>query len=347
MDLAATLAAGRLSAQLLAGARARDPVSVVERLLAVQAQDLRGARLAVRARSTGLSAADLDRALTSERTLLITWLNRGTLQLVRTQDYVWLQALTAPRALSRNSRRLHELGVSPTLVEQAVAMIEKRLYEEGPLTRAQLSERMASVGLPAAGQALYHLLMRASLRGMIVRGPLLAGEHAYVLVRDWLGEQAPVDRDRSLAELARRYLAGHGPAGEDDLAKWAGLPLRDVRFGLSTIASELVDRPDGLLDLKRRSAIEPLSPPRLLGPYEPLLMGWRSRDFVADAARARLIVSGGLFRSFALVAGRAAGIWSLRAGKVELAPFDPLASADRVALERDGKDVMRFLDYGA
>ena len=47
----------RLTAQLLAGPRARDPVAVTERLLAVQAQDARGARLAVRARTTGLTAA--------------------------------------------------------------------------------------------------------------------------------------------------------------------------------------------------------------------------------------------------------------------------------------------------
>ena len=61
----------------------------------MQGQDPRGARLAVRARTTGLTAADVDRALT-DRSLLITWLNRGTLHLVRSEDYPWLLALTAP-----------------------------------------------------------------------------------------------------------------------------------------------------------------------------------------------------------------------------------------------------------
>jgi hypothetical protein len=51
----------RLTAQLLAGRRARDPVAATERLLAVQAQDAREARLAVRARTAGLTAADVDR----------------------------------------------------------------------------------------------------------------------------------------------------------------------------------------------------------------------------------------------------------------------------------------------
>src|SRR5581483_11745977 len=74
--------ATRLAAQLLAGDPAPTPLAVAERLLAVQAQDARGVRLAIRARTRGLRAADLDRALTVDRSLVITWLNRGTLHLV-------------------------------------------------------------------------------------------------------------------------------------------------------------------------------------------------------------------------------------------------------------------------
>src|SRR5215831_3091388 len=74
----ASLLARRLRAQLLSGPPARSPVAVAQRLLAIQAQDPRGARLAIRARSSGLAASDVDRAL-GERSLLITWLNRGTL----------------------------------------------------------------------------------------------------------------------------------------------------------------------------------------------------------------------------------------------------------------------------
>lgn len=78
--------AERLTAQLLAGPPAPDPVAVAERLLAIQAQDPRGARLAVRARTAGLAAADVDRALTDDRSLIITWVNRGTLHLIRSED---------------------------------------------------------------------------------------------------------------------------------------------------------------------------------------------------------------------------------------------------------------------
>ena len=95
-DADAELVAERCAAQLLSGSPAATPVDVVTRLLAVQGQDPRGARLAVRARTSGLTAADVDKALTTDRSLLITWLNRGTLHLVAAEDYWWLQLLTTP-----------------------------------------------------------------------------------------------------------------------------------------------------------------------------------------------------------------------------------------------------------
>jgi hypothetical protein len=332
----------RLTAQLLAGPPARDPVAVAERLLAVQAQDGRAVRLAIRARSSGLTAADVDRALSEERSLLITWLNRGTLHLVCRDDYPWLHSLTTPRLFASNARRLAQEGVTPSLAERGVVVIARCLSEEGPLTRAQIGERLDSAGIPTRGQALVHVLMLAGLRGLTVRGPMIGDEHAYVLVRDWLGESRPVDRDRSLAALARRYLAGHGPAGERDLARWAGLPLRDARRALISIASALDVRPDGLVDLAGRPAAEPLPPPRLLGAYEPLLLGWTSREPFLGS-RAGLVSSNGLFRPFALVRGRAVATWSLRAGQVLLDPFSRLSRGDAAALKRDANDVARFL----
>ena len=332
----------RLTAQLLAGPPARDAVTVAERLLAVQGQDPRGARLAVRARSDGLTAADVDRALTEERSLLITWLNRGTLHLVRSEDYPWLHGLTAPTQITGNLRRLGQEGVSPDDAERGVTVMARALAEEGPLTRDQLRERIAAAGVRTERQALVHVLMRASLLGLAVRGRMVDGQHAYVLVRDWLGEPEPVDRDAALAELARRYLAGHGPATDRDLARWAGLPLRDARAGLDAIASELRDFEDGLVDLARRPPAAELPPPRLLGPYDPLLLGWTSREDVLGPHQ-ELVTVNGLFRPFALVRGRAAASWGMPRGEVVIEPFGRLGKADAAALDREARDVARFL----
>jgi hypothetical protein len=334
--------AERLTAQLLAGPRPRDPVAVVERLLAVQGQDARGARLAIRARSTGVTAADVDRALTVDRSLLISWLNRRTLHLVRREDYPLLQALTTPPLMIGTARRLEQEGVSPAHADRAIAVIERALSDDGPLTRAQLRERVTAAGVRTAGQALVNVLLLASLRGLIVRGPMVGKEQAFVLVADWLGEQLEVDRGRALAELARRYLAGHGPAGERDLARWAGLPLRDVRAGFSAIGAQLRTLPGGLVDLKRRRRVAELPPPRLLGAFEPVLLGWIDRTPLLGTNQAAVTV-GGLFKAFAMANGRAVATWRLARGELELEPFGRVRRDVLTALEADGEDVARFL----
>jgi uncharacterized protein YcaQ len=339
--------AARLTAQLLAGPPARDPVAVAGRLLAVQGQDPRGARLAVRARTRGLSAADVDRALTEERSLLITWLNRGTLHLVRSEDYPWLQALTTPPLFAQSRRRLAQEGVPPDDAERAIAEVERSLAADGPLDRYQLRERVDAIGVRTERQAMVHILFAAALRGLIVRGPMVAGKHAYVLVRDWLGEPKPVERDTALAELARRYLDGHGPASDRDLARWAGLPLRDARAGMKAIVGELDELPargegdETLVDLRGRPPAAELPPPRLLGPYDPLLLGWTSREDVLGSHQ-ELVTVNGLFRPFALVRGRAAASWSMPRGEVVVEPFGRLSAADAAALRAEAADVARF-----
>jgi len=60
------------------------------------------------------------------------------------------------------------------------------------------------------------------------------------------------DRDTALSELARRFLAGHGPGDDRDLAKWAGITLGDARRGLRSVSAELEELPGGLVDLAGR-----------------------------------------------------------------------------------------------
>jgi hypothetical protein len=171
---------------------------------------------------------------------------------------------------------------------------------------------------------------------------MIGPEQAFVLTRDWLGETKPIERDVALAELARRYLAGHGPATDRDLAYWSGMALRDARAGLKAIGSEVIERGDGVLSLKGRRSISDRPPPRLLGSFDPLLFGWTSREPVLGAHGAA-VVSGGLFRPFAIVDGGAAATWTIRGGDVMIKPLRPLSRRDAAALKTDAKDVLRFL----
>ena len=171
---------------------------------------------------------------------------------------------------------------------------------------------------------------------------MLGKHHAYVLVRDWLAPSKPVERDVALAEMARRYLVGHAPADERDLARWAGLPLRDARAGLSAIAAR-AGRARGRPRPSRQASARPEVPaPRLLGAYDPVLLGWTSREQII-APHNHLVTDNGLFRPFAMVNGRAVATWKLNRGKVAIEPLGRITKKARVALEADAADVERFM----
>jgi hypothetical protein len=339
-----TVLAERLNAQLLSGPPAGCVADVTRRLLAIQAQDPRGARLAIRARSAGLHAADVDRALSEERSVLITTLNRGTLHLVRAEDYWWLHPLTTPQLASAVQRRLNAAQITPDQAQRGVRAVERALEQDGPSTRAQLREKLATAGFPIEGTALGDLLLLAGLHGLVVRGPVIGSDHAFVLVHDWLGPApTPLPEEIALGELARRYLAGHGPAGERDLAKWAGITLGDARRGFAAIAEQLVDRGDGLAAVVDRSERATLPPPMLLGPFDPSLLGWASRVPIVDG-HAQVITTNGLIRPVALVGGRVVATWTLQRGTVTITPLGPRISAREAnALDADASAVLEFL----
>jgi len=333
----------RLSAQRLTGPPASSPEEVVRHLLAVQAQDPRGARLAVRARSQDVLAADVDDALTNRRSLVVAWLNRSTLHLVTSEDYWWLFPLVTPQLAAGNAHRLAQEGVNPAQAERAVRLIVEAITASGPMTRGELRSLLADEAVPVAGQALVHVLAAAAFRAQVVRGPVRDNEQCFVNAHEWLGPApAALARDAALARLARRFLNGHGPASAQDLAKWAGIRLSYARAGLRALEDDLVSVGEGFVDLAGRRASKSLPPPRLLGPFDPVLHGWSSADFVL-AGHKEVITVNGLFRPFLMVRGQAAGIWSLAGGQLTMRPFQSPSTEVREALLADSAQVLAYL----
>jgi uncharacterized protein YcaQ len=347
---ARSLRIARAACQLLHRPPGGTPEGIVRHLLAVQAQDARAARLALRARGGGLTARDVDGALEA-RELVVGWLARGTLHLVAAEDYPWLLGLTAPTRLATSRRRLAQEGVGADDARRAVAIVERALGDDGPLTRDELAERIGAKGIRTEGQATPHLLMLAALHGVAVLGPRRDGRIAFVLAGDWLGETPPSAlvgraREQALAELARRYLTAHAPASDTDLAAWSGLARRDARAGLTAIASELTELGGGRAELAgapKAARIEP----RLLGPFDPYLLGWKERAHAVPDEHARTVhPGGGVVRAVAAVDGLAVGTWRARARgerlAIEIDPFSGIDSADAAALEAEADDVARF-----
>ena len=258
-------------------------MEIVGHLLAVQAQDLRSAKLALWARGTGFGASHVDAAL-ADGSLVVSWLLRGTLHLVRAEDWPWLHALTAPRQRAMSERRLAQLGVTSDDAARAVDVIRAALAG-GPCSRADLATRLDAEGIPSAGQVTPHLLLRASIEGVLVG----CGERRYRAAP----RRGDVDLEAAHHELARRYLVAHAPAAEADLAAWSGLPRHPL------VPPEERATPDVI-------------PPRLLPAFDPYLLGWKDRSFAVPAPLAREVhPGGGMLRAVTTDDGLVTGTWSL------------------------------------
>jgi hypothetical protein len=349
------LAAMRAAAQLLhRPGGPKDPADVAGVICGAQAQELRAGRLSLRARRPGLTLARIDEARVAERSLVRTWAMRTTVHLIATEDFHWLVPLFAPANAAFNRRRLAHFGVSERDQRRGLKLIEGFLADEGPLTRPQLVERLAEKGIELAQEPRMHLLMLSVTSRMAVQGPDAGKQTCFALERDWLGEQPAHDRERSLAELARRYLGAFGPATEGDFAKWAGLGLRDVRAGLQAITgavSENATGGDRLLALRQRGRAARRRVVRLLPAWDTYLMGYRDRAFMTPAERWREVApGGGILRPSICIDGILAGRWNLeRQGKrwrVQLEPFEDLDDEALALLEAEVAEVEAFENGG-
>jgi hypothetical protein len=342
----------RTAAQHLHRPRRRSAVDLIRHLTGIQAQSLPAARLAFPARTDGLTLERVDRARLRDRSIVHTWAMRGTLFLIAAEDFGWLMPLVVEPRIRHAFRRLEQEGVPPDQPVTAVRLIRRMLEREGPLTRPEIAERLRNRGIRSQGQAVVHLLWLASAEGLICRGPERGPHPSFVLVRDWIGEPEPMDRDVALGELAVRFLKAHGPAAPTDLAAWSGIRAGDARRAWAGIDDRLVEvaTARGALWSLRRSATE--APPgivRLIPWWDEYLLGWKDRELVAPREHWRMINrdAGGWLNPTILVDGRAVGMWNPtptpKALHVEVQPFSRLSPAVRRGIHREAEHLSDFL----
>lgn len=355
----------RLRAQQLSQEPAGEPVpaaQVVKRVCGLQAQDLRAAELAVRARSPRITAAVIEQARLQERSVLRLWAMRGTLHLLATEDFRWLLPLLGPVFIAAGDRRRQELGLDEAMSVKGVDVIQEALAEQGPLTRKEIAPYLQTAGIRTEGQALIHLIALAALEGVLCCGPERDGEPTYVRIKDWIGRQPFISlpREAALAELARRYFRAYGPASLDDLAAWSGLKIGELRPACQQIAGEMVQvDAAGQLNWLPKEQLEwvdlpqPESPlVRLLPRFDTYLLGYSSRKLaVAPQHEKRIHPGGGILHPVLLVDGRLLGVWGLKSRRglleVVVEPFAVLAAPVRAGLDVEVAAMGHFYEIDA
>ncbi len=347
------IATQRLHNQGIVPTRLTTPGEVVRKLCAVQAQDYLAALWAIGLRARPLTTdVEVEQAIQAKE-IVRTWPMRGTLHFVAAADVRWLLALLTPRVLAGAARRQQQLELDVAILSQTEALFTKALHGRPPLTRPQMMALLEQAGISTKEQRGYHLLWWAAQIGLICFGPRQGKQDTFVWLDDWLPPGPRLSRAEALAELARRYFTGHGPATLQDLMWWSGLPAAEARAGLEQVAAELasavVDGQTYWFASPSASPSAAISPAYLLPAFDEYLLGYRDRSAVLDPAHATLIVPGsnGVFKPLLVVDGQVVGTWqrTRRQTKVvvEVQPFAALSPAHREAAAAAAEPYGRFL----
>jgi hypothetical protein len=322
-----------------------------------QAQDVYAGPQQFRSRSRRLTAEDIRRARTEDRSLLRTWVNRMTIHLIPTEDAAWWLPLYEPQMERWQRRRLSELGMSRGDADKALRVITRALGEDGPMTRTEARQRVERAGVKLTTQTGLHIVGLAVTTGFACLGPDRGSQTCLVRREDWIGRSRRVAPEKGIAELARVYIRAFAPATDRDFAYWAGLSLREVRAGLEAVSSELeevrvgeeamlVPR-GGLPRLPRRGQV------RMLGNFDTYLLGWKDRGFSVSGEHALHVKAGGggWIRPVIVEDGIVVGGWrSARKGRrVAIELKLPRRERDRLRSEIDAEiaDLARFEDTEA
>ncbi|GGG01740.1 hypothetical protein GCM10010912_53230 [Paenibacillus albidus] len=329
----------RLNNQYIEGTLPGKPHEVVEAMGALQAQDYMQAVWAIGSRMSSAGLADIEAAITA-RTLVLTWVQRGTIHFVPAGDVKWMLQLVAPRLLAQAKPRLAQLELDDKTLEHCRKIIYNALKERGLVERGVLFQLLEEAGIATAHQRGYHILWHSASQGLICFGPKQGKQQTFVLLDEWVPHTRELSFEESCAELARRYFISHGPATVQDFAWWTGMTVADARRGLDSIKSELgCETIDGteywmsLSPIKQTAAFE-TSGVHLLAGFDEFILGYKDRSAVLEPEAARLIVPGnnGVFLPTIVTDGQVTGTWkrTLKPKGIEIIinPFTPLGEKE-------------------
>jgi hypothetical protein len=333
----------RLVNQRIDGEKFEKLEEVVRWLGAIQAQDYLQSLWAIGLRLQSASVADIEQAI-SDGKIIRTWPMRGTLHFVPPEDAKWMLKLSASRVLARDGRRLAQLGLDEAIMERCKEIFYGALKGNRRLARPEMMKLLEEEGISTENQRGYHILWYVSQSGLICLGPMQNKQQTFVLLDEWVPNSRELSREKSLAELTRRYFASHGPATVHDFAWWAGLTVTEARSGLEATMPKLIsEKIDGkeywmTSDAPGHTAHDK-SGVDLLPAFDEYLIGYKDRAAVLTVEDAQRIVPGrnGIFLPTIVVGGRVVGTWKRKLKKnsidIELRPFAHLGDSDERAIE--------------
>lgn len=329
----------RLSNQKISQGGLKSPDMVVTWFGAMQAQDYAGVKWAIGLRCFAATEAAVEQAVVS-KTIVRTWLMRGTLQMVTVVDLRWMLPLLAPRIITQSTRRYQQLELNEATFSRSFDALTKALQGNQQLTRSEAMLILNQAGISTNGQRGYHILRRAGLEGLLCLGGLKEMQETLILLDKFAPIVKDLNRDEAVAKLTERYLRSHGPATLQDFAWWSGLPIAEVRAGLEALKSrlhqEIIAGQTYWMLANTAESQDPSPSTYLLPGYDEYYLGYKIRDTLLYSQDVEKSVSrGGVFRPMIVIDGQIVGIWKQKSkdGMVIITPsfFNSLTEVENEA----------------
>lgn len=338
---------------------AEQPLEVVRRLVAIQAQYSASVPLAIWARTLRLSADWVKAALFEKRTLVKTWCLRGTVHVLASADLATMVQAVGEQQLAdfdyfMKTRRGIDGQQTRSLNKAILRALALR-----PLNRSELHEAVpeladiegASWGLDVKGLAFTGALVLADSDDVETR---FARRDVWLPNLSW----DPPSQADAQRELLFRYLAAYGPSTRQDFAHWCGLNMKTVQAIFEACAPELIpavvtgwrgdyyvrrqDEPLLKADDEAPAAI------RLLPKFDPLLMGYTDKTrFIDEENVSRVYRPAGQIEAVVLLQGHAMATWrtTLQGAKLRLTvtPFRRLVRREHSLVKDTAEQLAAFL----
>jgi uncharacterized protein YcaQ len=320
------------------------------------------AELALWARVDKLKRTDVEKWLWSDRRLVKTWAMRGTLHVLRSDEYPLWQAGLSTYEHYLKPAWFKAFGVTRSELETIIDAISRSLNGK-TLTRDELA---ASVAKLAKSEALAEklrgswgaMLKPASFQGRLCFGPNKGRNVSFARPDQWLELDASdqVDPAEALEDITRRFLSAYGPATREDLARWWSVsPAAGGRL-ISGLGEEVtpvnLEGAEYWALTDTVSALAEASPTksvRLLPGFDPYIIGStrHATKLMTGDFKARVHRPQGWVSPVLLVDGRIDGVWRHeRKGKRVVVDIEPFAAVPKWVVreaEKEADSLAAFL----
>jgi histone H3/H4 len=325
-----------LERQILLKRRKLGVQQAVERLCALQAQYSLSPYIALWSRLTGFRREQLTRAL-EERLVVKSTLFRITLHMTSARDYPYFAA-----AFLRAAQEM-----TPRITAATIAQLSKKV--EAAARKTITHEDVEALAAEAMGGR-----WRARILSPLVHIPPSGtwrfwGRPELLGMKAWLGVDLP-SREEGAERIVQRYLAAFGPATQQDLLRFAGVRVGDLRPGLERVELRRFrdERGRQLLDLPRAPLPngETPAPVRFLPKWDSSLLAYAPPErtrILPERFRTTVIRKNGDVLPTILVDGFVAATWDVdRRGELQIVPLRRLTKAERAEIDDEGERVRAF-----